>query len=533
MLAPAARKPLRDPDLVLAAPAARKPLRDPSVVRVTPAVRQPVRDPSLVLAAPVARKPVRYAAASVPSRLLPPVSVTRPYVLRRIPETVVQKKPVLEAPDLSIADTLSADKPPQIFLNPAQIQEIAKKSPISPTNTYIDRTGYSIGATRRYEGPSAVSLTERSTGCQTVSPNGQVSSGVCGITPPSLQIPSQQIASSRRTVPTLQIASSGRTMPTLQTPNSGRTVPILQTANSGRTLLILQTANSGRTLPGLKTASSGRTLPSLQIASSGSTLPSLQTVSSSTLPNLETANPGPTAQDPRLIGVPRLPTPPAVIVGSVKPSPAKVSSRGMSAPGPKTYSAYNPNASTDSTYSPPGSTAPMGVDYYQFQTPPAGRPSIGKDTFMFPLTLPSTITSLFGWRIHPMTGEYRFHAGTDLGAPEGTPVIAAVSGQVVAADFLGGYGLTVVLQHEQGMDESLYAHMSEIFVRPGDMVEQGNVIGRVGTTGNSTGPHLHFEWRHLTPDGWVAVDAGAHLEYSLAQFITALQIAQAAPQRGF
>src|SRR5919202_1848372 len=83
LAAPAARKPLRDPDLVLAAPAARKPLRDPSVVRVTPAVRQPVRDPSLVLAAPVARKPVRYAAASVPSRVLPPVSVTRPYVLRR------------------------------------------------------------------------------------------------------------------------------------------------------------------------------------------------------------------------------------------------------------------------------------------------------------------------------------------------------------------------------------------------------------------------------------------------------------------
>jgi murein DD-endopeptidase MepM/ murein hydrolase activator NlpD len=175
----------------------------------------------------------------------------------------------------------------------------------------------------------------------------------------------------------------------------------------------------------------------------------------------------------------------------------------------------------------------MGLNYYQFKTPPAGRPSIGKDTFMFPLTLPSTITSLFGWRIHPMTGEYRFHGGTDLGAPEGTPVIAAVSGQVVAADFLGGYGLTVVLQHEQGMDESLYAHLSEIFVRPGDRVEQGNVIGRVGSTGNSTGPHLHFEWRHLTPDGWVTVDAGAHLEYSLAQFITALQIAQPTPQRGF
>jgi murein DD-endopeptidase MepM/ murein hydrolase activator NlpD len=151
---------------------------------------------------------------------------------------------------------------------------------------------------------------------------------------------------------------------------------------------------------------------------------------------------------------------------------------------------------------------------------------------MFPLTIPSAITSLFGWRIHPITGDRRFHAGTDLGAPLGTPVVAAAFGQVLTADFLGGYGLTVVLQHEQGTDESLYAHLSEIFVQPGDQVEQGTVIGRVGSTGNSTGPHLHFEWRHLTADGWVAVDAGAHLEYSLVQFIRALQVAQAAPQRG-
>jgi murein DD-endopeptidase MepM/ murein hydrolase activator NlpD len=107
-----------------------------------------------------------------------------------------------------------------------------------------------------------------------------------------------------------------------------------------------------------------------------------------------------------------------------------------------------------------------------------------------------------------------------------------VSGQVVTADFLGGYGLTVILQHEKGTQESLYAHLSEIFVKPGDKVEQGNVIGRVGSTGNSTGPHLHFEWRHLTPEGWVAVDSGAHLQYSLAQFIRALQLAQSTPQRG-
>jgi murein DD-endopeptidase MepM/ murein hydrolase activator NlpD len=171
--------------------------------------------------------------------------------------------------------------------------------------------------------------------------------------------------------------------------------------------------------------------------------------------------------------------------------------------------------------------------YYNLTNRPVGRPTIGKSSFMFPLTIPVSITSLFGWRLHPISGDYRFHAGTDLGAPQGTPVIAAASGEVATADFLGGYGLTVILRHEKGTQESRYAHLSEIFVQTGELVEQGTVIGRVGSTGNSTGPHLHFEWRHLTTDGWVAVDAGAHLEYALAQFINALQLAQGTPQRGF
>ncbi|NET53420.1 MAG: M23 family metallopeptidase, partial [Merismopedia sp. SIO2A8] len=118
------------------------------------------------------------------------------------------------------------------------------------------------------------------------------------------------------------------------------------------------------------------------------------------------------------------------------------------------------------------------------------------------------------------------HNGTDLAVPEGTPVIASASGRVATADFLRGYGLTVILRHEEETQESLYGHLSEIFVDPDEWVAQGTVIGRAGNTGNSTGPHLHFEWRHLTDDGWIAVDAGAHLEYSMAQFIDALKLVQ-------
>lgn len=125
-----------------------------------------------------------------------------------------------------------------------------------------------------------------------------------------------------------------------------------------------------------------------------------------------------------------------------------------------------------------------------------------------------------------MFGYYHFHSGTDMAAPQGTAVIAVAPGKVETANFLGGYGLAVILRHEKETQESLYGHLSEVFVQPGEWVEQGTVIGRVGSTGNSTGPHLHFEWRHRTPEGWVAVDAGAHLEYSMAQFIEALKLVQ-------
>ncbi|NJL37833.1 MAG: M23 family metallopeptidase [Leptolyngbyaceae cyanobacterium RM2_2_4] len=135
----------------------------------------------------------------------------------------------------------------------------------------------------------------------------------------------------------------------------------------------------------------------------------------------------------------------------------------------------------------------------------------------FPLPIPAALTSAFGWRIHPIFGDRRFHAGIDLGAPQGTPVIAAVSGQVVVANSMGGYGLTVVLENQSVALRNLYAHLSGIAVQPGTWVEQGTVIGWVGSTGNSTGPHLHFEAQQLTANGWVAVDPLANGAMSVAR----------------
>jgi murein DD-endopeptidase MepM/ murein hydrolase activator NlpD len=135
----------------------------------------------------------------------------------------------------------------------------------------------------------------------------------------------------------------------------------------------------------------------------------------------------------------------------------------------------------------------------------------------FPLPIPAALTSAFGWRIHPIFGDRRFHAGIDLGAPQGTPVIAAVSGRVAVADYMGGYGLTVVLENQNVALRNLYAHLSGIAVQPGTWVEQGSVIGWVGSTGNSTGPHLHFEAQQLTANGWVAVDPLANGAMSVAR----------------
>lgn len=168
-----------------------------------------------------------------------------------------------------------------------------------------------------------------------------------------------------------------------------------------------------------------------------------------------------------------------------------------------------------------------------YRIPLTGRPGNGNLRLLYPLPTPEPITSPFGWRVHPVTGERRLHTGTDIGAAKGTPILAAYSGTVASADEMGGYGLAVVIEHNQGSQDTLYAHMSEILVRPGQQVEQGMVIGRVGSTGMSTGPHLHFELRQKTSDGWQTLDPGPQLEAAKTDLVQAMQSAQnPAPSTG-
>ena len=103
--------------------------------------------------------------------------------------------------------------------------------------------------------------------------------------------------------------------------------------------------------------------------------------------------------------------------------------------------------------------------------------------------------SAYGWRMHPIFNEMRFHAGEDIGAPSGTPILAADSGVAsVYPDNGNGYGNYIMINHGGGR-VTLYAHMSAFAISGGATVTQGQVIGYVGSTGNSTGPHLHFEVR--------------------------------------
>ena len=152
----------------------------------------------------------------------------------------------------------------------------------------------------------------------------------------------------------------------------------------------------------------------------------------------------------------------------------------------------------------------------------------------------SRITSRFGMREHPILGFSALHAGVDFAAPSGTPILAAGTGKVVSAGPNGGYGLYVRLQHTHDV-ATAYAHMSRIGpgIKPGVSVRQGQVIGFVGSTGMSTGPHLHYEFlkggKHVNPltqkfamRGTVGAKDAARFQVLARQYLAQLKSAPVA-----
>lgn len=116
----------------------------------------------------------------------------------------------------------------------------------------------------------------------------------------------------------------------------------------------------------------------------------------------------------------------------------------------------------------------------------------GSGAMIWPLNGP--ITSEFGWRTHPIFGTQRYHSGLDIGGDYGLPIVAAASGTVIHSGWISGYGYTVIIDHGGGIT-TLYGHNESLLVGEGESVSQGQTIAMCGSTGNSTGPHCHFEVR--------------------------------------
>ena len=129
-------------------------------------------------------------------------------------------------------------------------------------------------------------------------------------------------------------------------------------------------------------------------------------------------------------------------------------------------------------------------------------PSLG-----YPINQAPIEVSAFGMRYSESRGAWKMHTGIDLIVTEGTPVLASAQGRVILVDEVSGYGLTVVVDHGGGW-QTLYAHLFELAVQPGEVVHRGQPLGRVGESGRASTPHLHYEVRQRRGDRMVALDPG-------------------------
>lgn len=124
---------------------------------------------------------------------------------------------------------------------------------------------------------------------------------------------------------------------------------------------------------------------------------------------------------------------------------------------------------------------------------------------VYPLAIQAEEVDPYGWRYSERRQAWRMHAGQDLVAPEGTPVLAMLPGHVVLVEELDGYGLTVVLDHGRGW-QTLYAHLLSASVQPGDFLPAATSLGQVGQSGRTSGSHLHVELRRRDGDRMLALD---------------------------
>ena len=344
-------------------------------------------------------------------------------------------------------------------------------------NAYIDPTPYNSGITAKYKAPSSVVLKERQTGCEAVlSKSRKLASNYC-----------HKIVRN-----TTEIANSNSKNPRKPTPSWMKKSQNLNLA----TVSSIQRSGKGLRKSSSKVGSRfSRRLSSPKVTARRVSAKQSASRANRFIPSPNNFLPGQTT--------------------TVSSTPIAPSGETLALPLTALQQAPRP---TTIAYNIPLASVLPQIGY---------RPTIAYSGqgMAFPLSIPARISSVFGWRIHPISGTRRFHSGIDLAAAMGTPVVAVESGQVETANWLGGYGLTAILKHNSHQ-QTLYGHMSEIFVRPGQVVEKGTVIGRVGSTGNSTGPHLHFEARQLTESGWVAVNPGVELNSSLAYLTRSLRTAQ-------
>ncbi len=154
-----------------------------------------------------------------------------------------------------------------------------------------------------------------------------------------------------------------------------------------------------------------------------------------------------------------------------------------------------------------------------------GGEAVAADYHFSPVS--GNITSQFGWRTDPIHGHRRFHSGLDIGASHGTPVYLPQNGTVIFSGPYKGYGNMVVVDHGYNL-YTLYAHLSQRYVKTGDTVARGQIIATVGSSGRSTGPHLHFEVHHNQQ----YVDPLRYLTLlQNPQYMHALATAQPTPQK--